>query len=109
MSQAAAVVARYKAAMSEMAISLAIFGAAWFYFKLNILLAIAILVCILCGPAFPPRYAWIANLLGCGGLAALAYFYFGNAQAATVLSVAAVVLAAWSFVDKRRPPAHTQQ
>ena len=109
MSQAAVLVARYKAAIPEMAISLAIFGAAWFYFKLNILLAVAIIVCILGGPAFPPRYSWIANLLGCGGLAALAYFYFGNAQAAMVLSVAAVVLAAWSFVDKRRPPTQTQQ
>ena len=107
MSQTSAVVARYKAAMSEMAISLAIFGAAWFYFKLNILLAIAILVCILGGPAFPPRYTWIANLLGLGGLAALAYFYFGNEQAGMVLGIAGIVLAAWSFIDKGRAPAKT--
>ena len=104
MDQGSQLVARYKAAVSEIGFSLAVLAAAWYFYNIRMPLVIGIVICVLGGPAFPPRFAWVASLIGFGGLAALAYFYFNNEQAAAVLGIVGVLMAVWSFIDKGRKP-----
>lgn len=87
------IAARYKAEAVSLAIMLILLAAAWWFLKLHPYLVGGLAACLLLGPAWPPRFAWLGTLLGMLGLAALAYFHFGNQQIAIVFAVLGVVLA----------------
>ncbi len=102
MSDTSTIANRYKAELPTILIGLVILGAMYMFIGLKLPLVGGILACILISPAFPPRYSWIASLVGYGGLAALCYFYYHQPQIAMLLCVAAVVFAASSFFSKGR-------
>lgn len=102
MSDTSTIAQRYKAELPTITIGLVILGAAWYFYGLYLPVVGGILACILISPAFPPRFAWLASLLGYGGLAAICYFLYSNTQLAMLLCVVAVVFAASSYFSKGR-------
>ncbi len=102
MSDTSTIANRYKAELPTILIGLVILGAVWWFTRLHLPLVGGILACILISPAFPPRYSWIASLVGYGGLAALCYFYYHQTQIAMLLGVVGVIFAASSFFSKGR-------
>jgi hypothetical protein len=91
---ASSIADRYKNEAISIVLMLALLGAAWWWLGWPRYMVAGFAVCILLGPAWPPRWGWLGTLIGMLGLASLAYFYFGQMRVAVVLAVVGVALAA---------------
>lgn len=94
---------RYRSEAVSLALMLALVAAAWWFLKLKDFMAIGFAVCILLGPLWPPKWAWLGTLLGMLGLAALAFFKVGP-QTATIFAVLGVIFAGMRWNESRRHP-----
>ncbi|MBU6412871.1 MAG: hypothetical protein KGS45_05315 [Planctomycetes bacterium] len=96
------IVSRYKAEAGSMALMLVLLGAATYFMGLKWPLVVGFGVCILMGPAWPPKWSWLGTLLGMLGLAALAYFKYSNQQIAAIFAVMGVIFAVMRWRETRR-------
>lgn len=83
-------------------IELAVLGAAWWYLKLDNVMAGAIAAVIVISNVLPPRWGNLASGIGMLGLAALAQVHYRQTPVALVLGVfGAVTLLSW-FTSLRK-------
>ena len=73
-----------------------------FVLKIVPVLVAGIVAAILVGFFTPRKWQWLSSLAGFGGLAALAYFYFGAERMALLLVVLGVVFGAMGFLERRK-------
>ncbi len=93
---------RYRAEAGSLALMLVLLGAATYFKGLKWPLVVGFGVCIIMGPAWPPKWSWLGTLLGMLGLAALAYFKYSNQQIAAIFAVMGVIFAVMRWRETRR-------
>jgi hypothetical protein len=96
------IASRYKAEAGSLALMLVLLGAATYFLGLKWPLVVGFAVCIIMGPAWPPKWSWLGTLLGMLGLAALAYFKYSNQQVAALFAVMGVIFAVMRWRETRR-------
>jgi hypothetical protein len=72
--QASSIADRYKCEGISIVLMLGLLGAAWWWLGLHVYLVAGFAICIVLGPAWPPKWGWLGTLMGMLGLASLAYF-----------------------------------